>query len=70
MKATLSFNLPEEDEEYMGAVKGPRLRSACGEFAQWMRNRHKHVPLSSLANDELGIVRDMFWEMCGDYLAE
>lgn len=70
MKATLSFNLPEEDEEYMGAVKGPRLRSACGDFAEWMRRRQKDDTHQTLGSNELEAVKAMFWETVGPYLEE
>lgn len=70
MKATLTFNLPDEEWEHETAVNAPKVCAALGSFTMWMRQRHKYEPLHSIANDELGIVRDKFSELVGPYLAE
>lgn len=42
MKATLEFNLPEEDQEHQDALYGSRWRSVVFELDQRLRSRDKH----------------------------
>jgi len=39
MKATLEFNLPEEDEEYRTCIEASRLKSAMWDFSQEVLRR-------------------------------
>lgn len=52
-KATLTFDLPEEHEEFMSAVQGNAWNVAIFEFDQWLRSQIKYGD-----RDELQEVRD------------
>jgi len=41
-KATLTFNLPEEQEEHQMALKGAEWQNTVWEMDQWFRNKLKH----------------------------
>lgn len=42
MKGTLSFNLPEENEEFQVAQLGHKYKSALAFFDTWLRNEIKY----------------------------
>lgn len=42
MKATLEFNLPEEDDLFQRAVEAGKMHSAIWEYAAWLRGICKH----------------------------
>lgn len=42
MKATLEFNLPEEEHEFRTAAAGPRLLAQLGEIKELVRLHLKH----------------------------
>lgn len=42
MKATLEFNLPEDDIEFQEAVKGSQYHNAIWEMKQWFRSQIKY----------------------------
>ena len=42
MKATLEFNLPEDSQEHLRAVKATQLCSTLWTFDQWLREQIKH----------------------------
>jgi len=41
-KATLEFNLPEEQEEFLIACSAGAAAAAVWDFDQWLRNMVKH----------------------------
>lgn len=59
MKAILEFDLPEEDDEHKLALDGWKWKSACSEFAQWLRSIQKHGDQKTLKVEE---VRSRFYE--------
>ena len=46
MKATITFNLPEEEHEYRNAVEGAKMRSILWDVDQWLRAKLKYEELS------------------------
>lgn len=63
MKATIEFNLPEEDAEFYCATKGTAMISALFEIEIELRKLYKYEELNE---DEWKIVermRDSFYEI-------
>lgn len=48
MKATLIFNLPEENEEFDCASKGMRYKVALFNMDQWLRSQIKYKELTEI----------------------
>lgn len=46
MKATLKFNLPEEQHEYRNALEGAKMRCALYEIFEMLRSKVKHSDLT------------------------
>jgi hypothetical protein len=46
MKATLTFNLPEERYEFDNATQGSKMRSVLWDFDQWLRSKTKYEDLT------------------------
>jgi hypothetical protein len=66
MKATLEFNLPEEEAEFDFAVQGGNMYAALWDISQELRTLWKYEELN---DDEFKIVekiRDKFYEILGD----
>ena len=59
MKATLSFELPAEDEDFDAALRGHLWRDAMRELDEWLRTRIKHGELDAGEHDALSDARDM-----------
>ena len=70
MKATLIFNLPDDDEAYRNAINATRVRYGAGEFAEWMRSRLKYETLTEEQAAELATVRDKYFELIGVHIEE
>jgi len=58
MKATLTFNLPEEEHEYTNAVEGAKMRSILWDVDQWLRSKMKYEELSDGQYDAFKETRD------------
>jgi hypothetical protein len=52
-KATLSFLLPDEAEEFSAALQGGRARLVLWLFDQYLRNRVKHEELEPAVHDAI-----------------
>lgn len=63
MKATLTFNLPEEEHEYMNAVQGAKMRSILWDVDQWLRSKLKYEELSDGQYDAFKETRDHLREL-------
>lgn len=63
MKATLTFNLPEEQHEYMNAVQGAKMRSILWDLDQWLRSKLKYEELSDGQYDAFKETRDHLREL-------
>ena len=44
MKATLEFNLPEDQNEYQMANDASNMFNALWDMSQWLRKQTKHIP--------------------------
>ena len=44
MKATLEFNIPEENEEFLLAVHGSDWQHVVWQMDQWLRKKTKYAP--------------------------
>lgn len=47
MKATLKYNLPDDEHEYKMALQGARVHSVLWKMDQYLRYRVKHSPDST-----------------------
>jgi hypothetical protein len=63
MKATLTFNLPEEDHEYSNAVDGSKMRSILWDLDQWLRAKLKYEELTDGKYDAFKETRDHLREL-------
>ena len=43
MKATLTFNLPEDNQEFKLATKASDWWHVCWEMDQWLRKKYKYM---------------------------
>jgi hypothetical protein len=64
MKATLIFNLPEEQDEFEMAQQGWKYRSILDDFRSWLRSQSKHGDKYEFTIDEL---REKLSEIEGEY---
>ena len=46
MKATITFTLPEEEEEYRNAIEGAKMRVILWDVDQFLRAKMKYEELS------------------------
>jgi len=58
MKATLTFNLPEEQNKYRDAVNGSKMRTILWDVDQWLRAKMKYEELSDGQYDAFKETRD------------
>lgn len=58
MKATLSFDLPKEREEYQLAYNGSTFASAISQFDAWLRAEEKYQSDSYTAS-QLTVLRNI-----------
>lgn len=47
MKATLEFDLPEDNQDFLSAINGHNYKSAIWDFDQLLRSEMKYKELSS-----------------------
>ena len=66
MKATLEFNLPEEQEEYENAVRAPKLKTALWNIVQSLRSIDKYEELSDGERKMIVRVREIVHEQLQD----
>ena len=66
MKAKLTFNLPEEQEEFNDAVNGNAFKAVIWELDQWMRSQLKHGDLADDVHEKVQEIRDYLWELMTD----
>jgi hypothetical protein len=58
MKATLTFNLPEDEDKYCDAVNGSKMRTILWDVDQWLRAKMKYEELSDGEYDAFKETRD------------
>ena len=63
MKATLTFDLPEDNVEFTHAKNGSNYAFIISEFDNWLRNEQKYQGVETICVTE---VRDKLREFCED----
>ena len=63
-QASLTFNLPEEKEDFLLAVKAGTVRSALEEFSRALRGKVKYGEQPDTTWEEC---RQLFWDVMRDY---
>lgn len=66
MKAKLTFELPEEQEEFNDAVNGSAFKTAIWELDQYMRSQLKHGDLADDVHDKVQEIRDQLHSILDD----
>ena len=66
MKATIEFNLPEEEEQFNAANKGMDWALVVWDIDQLLRNKLKYSDLLPNTRAELEEIRDTLNEMLVD----
>tara|TARA_R110000868_G_scaffold176353_4_gene414034 strand:- start:2769 stop:2990 length:222 start_codon:yes stop_codon:yes gene_type:complete len=67
MKAKLTFELPEEQEEFNDAVNGNAFKAVIWELDQYMRSQLKHEELwDEAVHDKVQEIRDYLWACMND----
>ena len=64
MKATLEFNLPEDQSDFDLAVNGAKAQLALWEMDQWLRSQTKYAP------DDISEDTFKAFELCRERLRE
>jgi hypothetical protein len=65
-KAQLSFDLPEDQQEFDNAVKGGHYLGVIEEFDNYLRGRLKYEELTEEVHEALQKARDKLWEIRND----
>jgi hypothetical protein len=65
MKATLEFNLPEDQSDFDLAVNGAKAQVALWEMDQWLRAQYKYM-----SDDEYSEDKYETFEKCREQLRE
>lgn len=65
MKATLEFNLPEDQSDFDLAVNGAKAQVALWEMDQWLRAQYKYM-----SDDEYSEDKYETFEKCRERLRE
>ena len=66
-RATLSFLLPDEAEEFSAALQGGRARTVLWSFDQYLRNRVKYEQLEPAVHDALKHARAELHSMLAEH---
>lgn len=67
MKATLEFNLPDDQEDFQDAVNGQKWRLMVWEFDQYLRSQLKYN--DNLSEEQYKVyqeIRDMLYQKMGE----
>lgn len=67
MKATLEYNLPEEQDLYIGACQGVNIKNVVCDIDNTMRNWLKHGHSFKSADEALEKVRQMLYDDLNRY---
>jgi hypothetical protein len=66
MKATLEFNLPEDQAEFDFATQGSKMYNALWEISQELRTLWKYEELDEKEWDMVERIRNKFFEILED----
>jgi hypothetical protein len=67
MKATLEFNLPEDQADFDLAVQGGKLYCALWDISQELRTLYKYEELDEKEWAMVERIRDKFYEILNDH---
>jgi molecular chaperone GrpE (heat shock protein) len=67
MKAKLTFELPEEQEEFNDAVNGNAFKAVLWELDQYMRSQIKHGELTDDVHEKVQEIRDELHSILSNY---
>jgi hypothetical protein len=65
MKATLEFNLPEDQSDFDLAANGSKAQCALWEMDQWLRSQYKYMSDEEYSKDKYET-----YEKCRDQLRD
>jgi hypothetical protein len=65
-KATLSFDLPEEQREYMTALCGAGWKNVVRELSLFLREKLELGYQYKTGDEALGAAQRVLWEACRD----
>jgi len=65
MKATLTFDLPEDNQEFKLATKASDWWNVCWQMDQWLRTQYKYMPDTEYSKDKYET-----YEKCREQLRE
>ena len=66
MTATLTFNLPEEREEFEMASQAHKLYYAVSDFDNFLRGKIKHADLTDEQYETYDSIRQELWNRLSD----
>lgn len=64
---TLSFTLPEEQQEFEDACKAGDFRSVLGQFDNELRSHLRYNTRPDLHGDTVEKIRKILWDLVADY---
>jgi hypothetical protein len=67
MKATLTFNLPEEQVEFDTAIQASAAKSMLWDFAQQLRSWRKYHNDFTSGNDALEKISEEFYRLINEH---
>jgi hypothetical protein len=67
MKATLEFDLPEDQREYEVAIQAPRSQSFLWDFSNQLRSWVKYHHNFTSADDALDKIREEFYRLLNEH---
>lgn len=63
-KATLTFNLPDEQYDYQNATNGGKWHGIAYDISMFLRNKLKYGHDYKTADEALEAVKSEFWDLC------
>jgi len=66
-KATFTFNLPEEENEYKVMSQAPNSQRMLWDFSQQLRAWYKYGHTFKDADDAVSKIRDEFYRLLNDH---
>ena len=69
MKATLTFDLPEDDREFRMATTGKSMHTVLRELDEWLRSKTKYAP-DSMSQDKMDayeLSREKLYQLLDQY---
>lgn len=70
MEASVTFKLPEEQDEYDCFMMGRSAMLLLNEFDRWTRQREKYDQTEVKGLDEIGVIREKFYALLNAHRVE